>query len=70
MKLSRELDGAPEEIRIPDPQIRSLIRAHFASPCAVDISLKDAKEMPATSAFLVAMSGHVLYIPGHDMPSA
>jgi hypothetical protein len=26
--------------------------------------------MPATSAFLVAMSGHVLYIPGHDMPSS
>src|SRR5215831_7978146 len=57
-------NGAPEEIRTPDPQIRSLIGAHFASPCAASISLRDARITPVASAFLVAMSGQPRYISG------
>ena len=65
----QRLTGAPEEIRTPDPQIRSLIRAHFASTCTSSISPRDARITPVTSAFLIAMSGHLRYIPGHGMSS-
>ena len=52
----------------PNPLMNCFIRAHFLSPRAVSISPKHAREMPVTSWFLVAMSGHLLYIHGNDMP--
>ena len=52
----------------PNPLMNCFIRAHFLSPRAVSISPKHARETPVTSWFLVAMSGHLLYIHGNDMP--
>jgi len=57
------LVGAPEKIRTPDPQIRSLIPAHFVSLYAANISSVTVLETPVTSGFLVAMYGHLRYIP-------
>ena len=44
-----------------------LIRGRFASLCAVGIFLNTTRQTPATPAFLVAKSGHVRYISGHDL---
>src|SRR6516225_9453216 len=52
----------------PNPLMNCFIRAYFRGPRPTSISPESRREMPATSGFLVAMSGHVRYISGHDMP--
>jgi hypothetical protein len=52
----------------PNPLMNCFIRAYFRGPRPTSIFPESRREMPATSGFLVAMSGHVRYISGHDMP--